>query len=206
MASGISDGKRSEKITCSIPHLLQDEGTFNSVNDTDSIHGMVDKCDSDATSRLSDGSLNAVRTEPCQWNRSFPTAGNSDIELNKVYDCDLESNRIPQGPLCNGSNGEGQQAIVSIYREGEMCSICLETFAVGDSIAKAKKATSEDDSIAANELVPTFGCTHLFHTNCIVEWLIHHDKCPCCRADFFRDSDDEHERTVVLMRELTIPS
>ena len=52
------------------------------------------------------------------------------------------------------------------------CSICLDTFTAGDEIAWAKDGSST--CVAA-------GCDHIFHRECLVSWLQHHDECPLCR-------------------------
>jgi hypothetical protein len=31
---------------------------------------------------------------------------------------------------------------------------------------------------------PNSACAHNFHRDCIQEWLIRHDECPCCRSDY----------------------
>ena len=50
------------------------------------------------------------------------------------------------------------------------CSICLEDFEEGDSVAQS-----------SNSL-----CRHSFHQDCIVSWLVlsKHSYCPCCRRPF----------------------
>jgi len=50
------------------------------------------------------------------------------------------------------------------------CSICLDEYAPGDLVSRAKKASA---------------CNHLFHENCITGWLMNHDDCPCCRTSYF---------------------
>ncbi|OEU08275.1 hypothetical protein FRACYDRAFT_145400, partial [Fragilariopsis cylindrus CCMP1102] len=45
------------------------------------------------------------------------------------------------------------------------CSICMESFQVGDKIS----------------ISPTINCPHIFHHNCIREWLLRKKVCPCCR-------------------------
>ena len=46
------------------------------------------------------------------------------------------------------------------------CTICLEKFSIGDSISW-----------------PKYGdCDHIYHTECITEWLALHDDCPLCRV------------------------
>lgn len=54
------------------------------------------------------------------------------------------------------------------------CSICLDTFTEGDEIAWAKDG-SRTPSMAVEE------CDHIFHRECLVSWLQHHDECPLCR-------------------------
>ncbi len=44
------------------------------------------------------------------------------------------------------------------------CAICLENF---DSLSDVKQ-------------LPI--CHHVFHTNCLTEWLLRHANCPMCRT------------------------
>ncbi len=68
-----------------------------------------------------------------------------------------------------------QQLIVTPYiaeddssLSHEDCSICLSSFKQGDSVSRSVNPE----------------CTHRFHTDCIVDWLIAHPACPECRRDF----------------------
>mmetsp|Transcript_17623 Transcript_17623/g.22248 ORF Transcript_17623/g.22248 Transcript_17623/m.22248 type:complete len:230 (+) Transcript_17623:1420-2109(+) len=55
----------------------------------------------------------------------------------------------------------------SVYSP-KSCPICLEEYKVGDEIAWSKN----------NE------CPHAFHLDCMINWLMDHDECPLCRADY----------------------
>lgn len=46
------------------------------------------------------------------------------------------------------------------------CTICLEKFSTGDSISWPKYG----------------GCDHIYHTECITNWLLLHEDCPLCRV------------------------
>lgn len=54
----------------------------------------------------------------------------------------------------------------------EECSICLDKYRPGDTICVAKVK----------------GCDHIFHHDCISEWLqsANHDHCPLCRTNLMR--------------------
>ena len=58
--------------------------------------------------------------------------------------------------------------------EKEVCSICL-------------------DELDVDKKVCLLRCTHMFHENCIVEWLGGENTCPLCRCKVY-------ENTTVLMR------
>ena len=49
----------------------------------------------------------------------------------------------------------------------DVCCICLEGYSEGDTICVAKKPT----------------CDHLFHKDCVLEWMKTNDKCPLCRIN-----------------------
>lgn len=48
------------------------------------------------------------------------------------------------------------------------CPICLDEYRHGDEICWSHSEA----------------CLHVFHRECIIEWLIRHDECPICRQDF----------------------
>jgi len=60
------------------------------------------------------------------------------------------------------------------------CSICLEPFAAGDSVAWAKDGGDPADAAEMSTATRT-GCNHIFHKECLVAWLQDHDDCPLCR-------------------------
>lgn len=56
-----------------------------------------------------------------------------------------------------------------IYR----CNICLCDFSEGEDICSSFNMK----------------CPHRFHIECIVEWLMDTDKCPCCRLNYLKGPD-----------------
>jgi Ring finger domain len=71
-----------------------------------------------------------------------------------------------------------RHSVDSIEKEGlEPCAICLEHYEEGDQICWSHNRH----------------CDHVFHQECIVEWLGLHNECPICRQDFLslEDLDDE---------------
>jgi hypothetical protein len=61
----------------------------------------------------------------------------------------------------------------------EQCAICLVEYEAGDEISWSHNKS----------------CTHAFHRECIIDWLISHDECPCCRHNYLslcEDDDDDN--------------
>lgn len=54
------------------------------------------------------------------------------------------------------------------------CAICLDTFTEGDIINDTSK------------------CPHVFHSQCLMEWLDKHDVCPCCRCPMITETEWRH--------------
>uniref|UniRef100_A0A7S3EA25 RING-type domain-containing protein n=1 Tax=Rhodosorus marinus TaxID=101924 RepID=A0A7S3EA25_9RHOD len=65
--------------------------------------------------------------------------------------------------------------------EEEACVICLEDFQRGDK-------------------VNVFPCTHIFHRDCIITWLVESQLCPVCKRDVF-GTPEEMECTVNVQEE-----
>ena len=38
-------------------------------------------------------------------------------------------------------------------------------------------------------------CSHAFHRSCADPWLLKHDACPCCRANYLITNDDDDRRS-----------
>lgn len=76
-----------------------------------------------------------------------------------------------ESPKCASSMLENDQ-------NSNMCSICLEPYEVGDEVCSSN----------------TKQCEHMFHLNCISDWLMkHHDHCPMCRCDFLIPKANEND-------------
>lgn len=59
-----------------------------------------------------------------------------------------------------GAEPQGQPQL-----QAPECSICLDRYEAGDTVAFAR----------------VDGCEHIFHEECLVQWLADHDDCPLCR-------------------------
>lgn len=57
------------------------------------------------------------------------------------------------------------------------CSICLQKYHEGETIAWAK----------------TDDCNHMYHQECIVEWLASHDECPLCRTNLLQGAHHDDD-------------
>ena len=60
------------------------------------------------------------------------------------------------------------------------CSICLSKFEDGEEICFS----------------PNPECSHSFHKECIVEWLMMHNECPYCRRNYLSSSDNIENKPV----------
>ena len=77
-----------------------------------------------------------------------------------------------------GSMVSDNGGIVSSLRDGTFlkasskagpdCSICLEQLRVGEEIGLAQNPA----------------CCHVYHKECISEWLLHHTECPLCKQHY----------------------
>ena len=50
------------------------------------------------------------------------------------------------------------------------CSICMEGYKKGDMVCWSQNLS----------------CSHVFHTECLIPWLMHHNICPNCRSIYAR--------------------
>jgi hypothetical protein len=64
--------------------------------------------------------------------------------------------------------------------KSDCCAICLVEYEDGDEISWSHNSS----------------CGHAFHRDCIIEWLLTSDECPCCRRNYLLFSNEnENEFT-----------
>lgn len=104
----------------------------------------------------------------------------------------LQGNKIVSisdsaAPICN----EADECDPNDATEEEACCpICLTEYENGDQVC-----------FSNNKF-----CNHFFHRDCIAEWLMTHEECPCCRHYFLFFVDDEEELQMVEGLEPTASS
>lgn len=69
------------------------------------------------------------------------------------------------------------------------CTICLTEYQEGEEVC-----WSHNDH-----------CNHVFHKECILEWLLRHDECPCCRHNFLSIEDIDEENPVAPPNDVDEP-
>lgn len=79
-----------------------------------------------------------------------------------------------EGPLSFGDKHGGDGEC------GDCCAICLVEYQNGDEISWSHNSS----------------CGHAFHLDCIIEWLLTSDECPCCRRNFLLFSNEDESDEV----------
>jgi hypothetical protein len=72
----------------------------------------------------------------------------------------------------------------------EPCAICLEDYKQGDEVCWSNNRH----------------CDHVFHRECIVEWLCRQDGCPVCRQDFLPLEDLDEAETELTESVARLPT
>jgi hypothetical protein len=54
------------------------------------------------------------------------------------------------------------------------CDICMLDYEIGDEISESKN----------------LDCDHIFHKECILDWMQKRHTCPCCRRNYLGEADD----------------
>lgn len=70
-----------------------------------------------------------------------------------------------------------EQNETSNDNEMNCCSICLSEYEEGDDIC----------------LSPNPQCKHAFHKDCMVEWLMKHNRCPICRNNYLLTNTEDND-------------
>lgn len=95
-----------------------------------------------------------------------------NLKLTPLKEDVSHDTNLPAGvPRCRSKSPTGRDKVC--------CSICLEAYAIGDRVAWDRHDHT---------------CLHVFHEECITEWLMTHNDCPSCRLRLIKA--DEHEESA----------
>mmetsp|Transcript_2877 Transcript_2877/g.7835 ORF Transcript_2877/g.7835 Transcript_2877/m.7835 type:complete len:491 (+) Transcript_2877:425-1897(+) len=83
----------------------------------------------------------------------------------------------------------------------DVCPICLDGFHVGDRVLFRKQplpshdtnSGSDSDDCATGSNATSGGCNHVFHSDCLLPWLLkqRENDCPSCREPLVEEDDDD---------------
>eukprot|EP00586_Coscinodiscus_wailesii_P022231 CAMPEP_0172507420 /NCGR_PEP_ID=MMETSP1066-20121228/203617_1 /TAXON_ID=671091 /ORGANISM="Coscinodiscus wailesii, Strain CCMP2513" /LENGTH=256 /DNA_ID=CAMNT_0013284971 /DNA_START=362 /DNA_END=1132 /DNA_ORIENTATION=- len=93
-----------------------------------------------------------------------PEANNSEVEKHSFW-----GERVAAMTSFFGRHHRVSTTVAEKDLTKSRCDICLLSFTVQDDICSSHNAK----------------CSHKYHTECIVEWLLDSDKCPCCSQKYF---------------------
>jgi hypothetical protein len=64
----------------------------------------------------------------------------------------------------------------------EPCPICLNDYKEGEILCWSQNSN----------------CMHCFHRDCMEEWLLRHEECPCCRTNYLALDGDDDEHVIAV--------
>lgn len=128
------------------------------------------------TRKMDVDSLNQTSHSSCSSSSRVTDPGaRQDIEANHPTIATIKSEEVLQ--KIGGSNGSAIHPKGEKYDSQTVCSICLESFEVGQKLSWAQNRR----------------CNHIFHNECLIPWLMKHDECPYCRTVVLDNLCDDTE-------------
>jgi len=162
-------------------HRPTENSGMGSNDDGDDIDG--DDIDGDDGDDVSSSSIIpvALSSNKCRPNENTTTTMNKKKNDDHFDDNDNNdfSGMLKDDIYLDESSSQPSQETslkTSLYLPNMTCPICLDDYKVRDDIAWSKN----DE------------CSHTFHFDCILEWLLKHDECPLCREDFLNAVQKEN--------------
>mmetsp|Transcript_58373 Transcript_58373/g.142743 ORF Transcript_58373/g.142743 Transcript_58373/m.142743 type:complete len:825 (-) Transcript_58373:34-2508(-) len=121
-------------------------------------------------------SKNQDMQKPCNCTKHISQTSKSikhdgDVKNTKHDCCHAEDEDISDGNRSVSSSSSSSSALSSLSKP--CCSICLESFRIGDTISWSTSSA----------------CPHVYHHACIREWLLRKVGCPYCRVVVFLPVD-----------------
>jgi hypothetical protein len=110
---------------------------------------------------VADEKTDIAPTQPASNNDDDEDEENPNLEEEKQ-----QRSSISFESFCN------RTMLPSSRRESQMeeCCICLDGYTAGEVICASKVKE----------------CEHVFHKDCLLEWIKNHDPCPLCRVDLMK--------------------
>jgi hypothetical protein len=89
-----------------------------------------------------------------------------------------DSEETPQPTTTTTVDDDTDYFGVSEWRDrGTACDICLLEYQVGEEVAWS----------------PNLECSHSYHKDCVLDWLVRKPTCPNCRHDYLKGKGDEED-------------
>ena len=107
------------------------------------------------TTSSTDDAADSNTTQCYDITKDRNSHGSSEVDTASAMDNYEDFHTVP-----SSENLEGE--------EQTACHICLGDYECGEEVC----------------LLQNPYCTHVFHKECISEWLLKHNECPCCRRYF----------------------
>uniref|UniRef100_A0A7S3PW28 RING-type domain-containing protein n=1 Tax=Chaetoceros debilis TaxID=122233 RepID=A0A7S3PW28_9STRA len=126
---------------------------------------------------LKDTSTSPVKDMLALWTKSRRVGTDSEISPGRMNltSTDTDDSDKSESGL-DPASGSTDPPLYS----AKACPICRENYEVGDDICWSKNVK----------------CTHAYHTECVLEWLLHNDECCLCKENFLICSENFEDDAI----------
>ncbi|KAL3944648.1 MAG: hypothetical protein SGBAC_001255 [Bacillariaceae sp.] len=174
LPSGSNDSAENDVVNCT-----------NAINDHHKLdeEKVEDEAENDGHSDDETGDSGAVATSvssPLNLDNANEQLPSDAMNVPPVID-ELKPNQETQEEEVKEVIHDDYFGINEQQDRGTTCDICLLEFEPGDMVAWS----------------PNVECSHCFHRDCILDWLVRKHSCPSCRKDYLKGAKDDGDPAPV---------